>query len=192
MIGINEKAKKLLELFFTFLKIGAFTFGGGYAMIPLIQAETVKNQWLDAERLVNFIAVSESTPGPFAVNTATYIGRQAGGIAGAVCATLGVVLPSFVIILIIAGCYESFKNSRIVKGAMYGLRPAVIGLIAAAVVSVGKTAFFGSGFEFNGSLLCSFGILEITSYLAFGKKVHPIMIILISAVLGIAAGYIIN
>ena len=192
VIGINEKAKKLLELFFTFLKIGAFTFGGGYAMIPLIQAETVKNQWLDAERLVNFIAVSESTPGPFAVNTATYIGRQAGGIAGAVCATLGVVLPSFVIILIIAGCYESFKNSRIVKGAMYGLRPAVIGLIAAAVVSVGKTAFFGSGFEFNGSLLCSFGILEITSYLAFGKKVHPIMIILISAVLGIAAGYIIN
>lgn len=192
MIGINEKAKKLLELFFTFLKIGAFTFGGGYAMLPLIQAETVKNQWLDAERLVNFIAVSESTPGPFAVNTATYIGRQAGGIAGAVCATLGVVLPSFVIILIIAGCYESFKNSRIVKGAMYGLRPAVIGLIAAAVVSVGKTAFFGSGFEFNGSLLCSFGILAITSYLAFGKKVHPIMIILISAVLGIAAGYIIN
>ena len=192
MIGINEKAKKLLELFFTFLKIGAFTFGGGYAMLPLIQAETVKNQWLDAERLVNFITVSESTPGPFAVNTATYIGRQAGGIAGAVCATLGVVLPSFVIILIIAGCYESFKNSRIVKGAMYGLRPAVIGLIAAAVVSVGKTAFFGSGFEFNGSLLCSFGILAITSYLAFGKKVHPIMIILISAVLGIAAGYIIN
>jgi len=192
VIGINEKAKKLLELFFTFLKIGAFTFGGGYAMLPLIQAETVKNQWLDAERLVNFIAVSESTPGPFAVNTATYIGRQAGGIAGAVCATLGVVLPSFVIILIIAGCYESFKNSRIVKGAMYGLRPAVIGLIAAAVVSVGKTAFFGSGFEFNGSLLCSFGILAITSYLAFGKKVHPIMIILISAVLGIAAGYIIN
>lgn len=181
-----------IRLFLTFLKIGAFTFGGGYAMLPLIQAETVKNQWLDAERLVNFIAVSESTPGPFAVNTATYIGRQAGEIAGAVCATLGVVLPSFVIILIIAGCYESFKNSRIVKGAMYGLRPAVIGLIAAAVVSVGKTAFFGSGFEFNGSLVCSFGILAITSYLAFGKKVHPIMIILISAVLGIAAGYIIN
>ena len=193
MIGINEKAKKLLELFFTFLKIGAFTFGGGYAMIPLIQSEIADTKgWISTEDILDVVAIAESTPGPFAVNTATYIGRQAGGIASAVCATLGVVLPLFVIILIIAGCYESFKNSRIVKGAMYGLRPAVIGLIAAAVVSVGKTAFFGSGFEFNGSLLCSFGILAITSYLAFGKKVHPIMIILISAVLGIAAGYIIN
>ena len=100
--------------------------------------------WLTAEEIVNFIAVSESTPGPFAVNIATYIGSVRGGAAGAVCATLGVVLPSFLIILAIARCYKKFKSSRIVAGLMSGLKPAVIGLIAAAVLTVGKTVFLNS------------------------------------------------
>ena len=118
-----------LELFFTFLKIGAFTFGGGYAMLPLIQSEVEAKGWMTNEELINFIAVSESTPGPFAVNISTYVGAETGGIVGSACATLGVVLPSFLIILLVAKCFEKFKSSFAVKGCMTGLKPAVIGLI---------------------------------------------------------------
>lgn len=134
-----------IELFFTFFKIGLFTVGGGYAMLPLIRTEVLSKGWLTAEEIVNFIAVSESTPGPFAVNIATYIGSVRGGAAGAAFATLGVVLPSFLIILAIARCYKKFKSSKIVAGLMSGLKPAVIGLIAAAVLTVGKTVFFEFG-----------------------------------------------
>ena len=91
-----------LELFWVFFLIGAFTFGGGYAMLPLMQAEVTAKGWISNEAVVNFIAVSESTPGPFAINMATYVGSEMGGVLGAACATLGVVLPSFVIILIVA------------------------------------------------------------------------------------------
>ena len=133
-----------IELFFTFFKIGLFTVGGGYAMLPLIRTEVLSKGWLTAEEIVNFIAVSESTPGPFAVNIATYIGSVRGGAAGAAFATLGVVLPSFLIILAIARCYKKFKSSKIVAGLMSGLKPAVIGLIAAAVLTVGKTVFLNS------------------------------------------------
>ena len=133
-----------LELFWTFLTIGTFTFGGGYAMLPLIQ-EQVAARWGDIitnESMVNFIAVSESTPGPFAVNMATYIGAEMGGVFGSVCATLGVVLPSFVVILIVAKCYDKFRESRIIKGCMTGLKPAVVGLIGGAILSVALTVFF--------------------------------------------------
>ena len=98
----------LLELFLTFFKIGMFTIGGGYAMLPLIQADVIAHGWMPEEQIVNFIAVSESTPGPFAINISTYVGSQVGGILGAVCATLGVVLPSFIIILIVARIFEKF------------------------------------------------------------------------------------
>ena len=94
----------LLHLFLTFFKIGLFTIGGGYAMIPLIQEEVLQNHWLSFTDLIDFIAVSESTPGPFAVNIATYIGAETAGVLGAVCATVGVVLPSFLIILLVAKC----------------------------------------------------------------------------------------
>ncbi len=183
----------LLELFLTFFKIGAFTFGGGYAMLPLITEEVLNNKWLSEEAIVNFIAVSESTPGPFAVNIATYVGGQLGGILGSVCATLGVVLPSFIIILIVAKCYEKFKNSSIVEGCMKGLRPAVIGLIGTAIVTVGRTALFPKGVSVDEllsiELLCSLIIFAISAFLIFKKKTHPIVVILIAAVLGIAAGY---
>lgn len=182
----------LLELFLTFFKIGAFTFGGGYAMLPLMQAEVLKNGWATNEEIVNFIAVSESTPGPFAINMATYIGSEMGGILGAACATLGVVLPSFIVILIVAKCFEKFKTNRIVAGCMSGLKPAVIGLIAAAVVSIGQTVLFPAGIAFSVfgtlSFWFSVGILVLMAVLAF-KKVHPILIICLSAVLGIALGY---
>ncbi|MBQ4048670.1 MAG: chromate transporter [Clostridia bacterium] len=181
-----------LELFLTFFKIGAFTFGGGYAMLPLIQAEVEAKGWITQEAIVNFIAVSESTPGPFAINMATYIGAEMGGVLGSVCATLGVVMPSFVIILIVAKCFEKFKKNRIVKGCMSGLKPAAIGLIAAAVVSVGATVFFPAGWDtavFSGTpFWISLGICAVMAVAAF-KKVHPILIICVSAVIGIAAGY---
>ena len=184
-----------LELFWTFFSIGALTFGGGYAMLPLIQ-EQVAARWgnvISAEAMVNFIAVSESTPGPFAVNMATYIGSQMGGVLGSVCATLGVVLPSFVIILIVARCYDKFRNSRIVKGCMSGLKPAVVGLIGNALVNVLMTVFFPAGIS-----LAVFASLQIYIYLAIFaimlilafKKVHPIIIICLSAVLGIVVGYL--
>ncbi len=117
------------DLFLTFLKIGLFTFGGGYAMLPMIQEEVSAHSWLNQSELIDFIAVSESTPGPFAVNIATFVGTRTGGIFGGLCATFGVVLPSFVIILFVARFYQKFKSSKLVAGAMNGLKPAVVGLI---------------------------------------------------------------
>ena len=190
-----------LELFGVFFMIGAFTFGGGYAMLPLIQREVISRGWMTDERILNFIAVSESTPGPFAINMATYVGQEMGGrdfglwgnLLGAFCATLGVVLPSFVIILLVAKFFEKFKESRLVKGCMTGLKPAVIGLIGSAIVSTGMTVFFPTGLA-----LSAFATVEFISALVIFvlalvlalKKVHPILIILISAALGIAVGYL--
>lgn len=183
----------LLELFFTFFKVGAFTFGGGYAMIPLIQAEVLGKAWVEPEMIVDFIAVSESTPGPFALNIATFVGTKLAGIPGAICATLGVVLPSFIIILIVAHFFDKFRKSKIVEGCMSGLRPAVVGLISAAVLSVAKTAFFPGGFSVSilreFSFICSIVIFAICAFFTFKKKTHPILIILLSAVLGIIVGY---
>ena len=178
----------LLELFWTFFKIGAFTFGGGYAMLPLIQAEVAAHGWMDAEELINFVAVSESTPGPFAVNISTFVGLRLVGIPGAICATLGVALPSFVIILIVAKCFQRFKNSALVQGCMSGLRPAVVGLIATALLSVGQTVFFPDGIAFGAAFFVSLGVFLLSAVLAF-KKLHPIWIIVISAAIGVAAGY---
>lgn len=184
-----------LELFWTFLTIGTFTFGGGYAMLPLIQ-EQVAAHWGDVisqEAMINFIAVSESTPGPFAINMATYIGSVMGGPFGSVCATLGVVVPSFVIILIVARCYDKFRDNRIVKGCMTGLKPAVVGLIANAVLGVLMTVFFPAGLSLavftNVTFYIYAAIFAVMLVLAF-KKVHPIIIICLSAVLGIAVGYL--
>lgn len=184
-----------LELLWTFFKIGALTFGGGYAMLPLIQSEVIAHGWLSEEDLINFIAVSESTPGPFAVNVSTYIGMTTGGLFGAFCATFGVVLPSFIIILIVAKCFERFRSSRIVSGCMSGLKPAVIGMIGAAIISVGKTVFFPEGFSaavFSGAefwiSLCIFGVMLVLAL----RKVHPILIISGSAAAGIVSMLIVN
>ena len=162
-----------IRLLWTFFKIGAFTFGGGYAMLPLVESEVVAHGWMSEQDIINFIAVSESTPGSFA--------------------TLGVVLPSFIIILIIAGCYKRFKNSGVVKGCMSGLKPAVVGLIGASVISVGRQVFIPEGFTLEvfktSGTYVSIGILALALILSF-KKVHPVIIIVLSAILGIAAGYI--
>ena len=185
----------LLELFLTFFMIGAVTVGGGYAMLPLMQ-EQVALHWGDIipqETITNFIAVSESTPGPFAVNMATYVGSEVAGLAGSACATLGVILPSFIIILIVAKCYEKFRNSSIVKGCMTGLKPAVVGLIAGAILTVASGVFFPAGLSLavfrTPAFYLSAGIFLVMLVLAL-KKVHPILLILMSAVAGIVIGYL--
>lgn len=182
-----------LEVFWTFFTIGAFTIGGGYAMLPLIQEAVLEKGWAEAQALIDFVAVSESTPGPFAVNLATYVGSQTGGILGAFCATLGVVLPSFLVILVVAKCYERFCSSKIVKGCMSGMKPAVVGLIGTALLGIVQTVLFpaGLGWEVFSTAgfyvsLALFGTMLVLAV----KKVHPILIICISAVVGIAAGYL--
>lgn len=176
-----------LKLFWEFLKIGLFTFGGGYAMLPLIEETVLANGWLSKQQLVDFIAVSESTPGPFAVNISTYIGERMGGIPGALCATAGVVLPSFLIILIVARCYEKFKKSKIVNGCLSGLRPAVVALIGSAALSVGSSVF-DLNVILSAENFVFAGIIIIAGIMAY-KKLHPILIIGVSGFIGIAAGY---
>lgn len=181
-----------LELFLTFFLIGAFTFGGGYAMLPLIQEQVVAHGWMEASQITDFIAVSESTPGPFAINISTYVGMEMGGLLGAACATFGVVLPSFIVILIVARCYAAFKNSRIVSGCMTGLRPVVVGLIGSAVLTMAADAFFPAGASLASVMTMAFivsaMIFAVMLVLAF-RKVSPVVIILLSAALGIAGGF---
>ncbi len=182
-----------LELFITFFTIGLFTFGGGYAMLPLIQQKVVEKGWMSVEQIVDFVAVSESTPGPFAVNISTYVGAEMGGVLGSICATLGVVLPSFIIILIVAKCYIRFKNSKLVSGAMFALRATVVGLMAGAVFGMLPTVFLSAGVAWSSVLtpqfLCSAAIFSVMLVLAL-KKISPILIILCSAGAGILSGYL--
>ena len=182
---------ELINLFLMFFKIGVFTFGGGYAMLPLIQEEVAARGLMTVEELVSFVAISESTPGPFAVNIATYVGLHHAGILGSVFATLGVVMPSFIIILIVAHFFEKFKTNRAVKGLMSGLRPGVVGLLAAAVVTMGKSVFFKAGWVFDLKLLLAAVIFGITLFLSLRKK-HPILLIVLAAALGMAGMYIIE
>ena len=183
-----------LELFYTFFKIGLFTIGGGYAMIPMITDQVVSKGWLQLSQLIDFIAVSESTPGPFAANIATFIGMEQGGLLGAFCATLGVVLPSFIIILIISKYfYDRFVDNFYVQGALSGLRPAVLGLIASAALTVLLSAVFHGaplvgGIEelIHAFSLPNFIILAVLAGMKFFlKKMHPILLIVIASGLGL-------
>ncbi len=183
---------ELIRLFITFFKIGLFTFGGGYAMIPLIQEEVIRNQWLDSiDTLVDFIAISESTPGPFAVNIATFIGFHEEGIIGAVFATLGVVLPSFIIIILIARFFRRFQSNKYVKGFLAGVKPVIIGILGAVAIdfilrSTGHTDVMNLGnWTLDIPALVIFGLLVVI-YRVF-NRLNPIYLILISAVFGLVA-----
>ena len=161
-------------------------------MIPLIQKEVVeRRKWMTDGDILDIIAIAESTPGPIAINAATFMGYKTAGFWGAVCCTTGVVLPSFLIILLVARFYAAFRSSAIVSGAMGGLRPAVIGMIGAAVVSVGQTVFLPEGLAAVTAypLVCSLAIFALMAVLTH-KKLHPIVIILLSALLGIVTGYL--
>lgn len=131
------KRNRSLDLFMTFLKIGTFTFGGGYAMIPMIEREIAeKKQWISKEELSDMVAIAETTPGPIAVNVATFVGYKTEGKRGAICSTLGVVLPSFLIILALAGVYRLVIDNPYVQSAFWGIRIGVLALIAKAVVTM--------------------------------------------------------
>lgn len=184
---------KYLMLFLTFFKIGMLSFGGGYGMIALIREDCLRYGWLSEEELLNFIAVSESTPGPIAVNIATFVGSSQGGFWGSLLATFGVVLPSFIIILLIAALFKNILKYAGVKATIEGFKPAIVGLVAATALTMFLSLIFGisnigSAFSFDWRGLLIFGILEIIffGYLKIRKKeFSPILLIIISAVLGV-------
>ena len=173
---------QLLPLFLTFFKIGAFTFGGGYAMIPLIQRETVEGRkWITDEDVLEIIAIAESTPGPIAINSATFVGSRVAGVAGAACATLGVILPSFVIILIVAKLLDAFQHLRAVQYAFFGIRAGVLALILMAFWNMYKKCPKG---------LVSYCIAAGSFLLAAILKVNVLIVILCCALAGLVTSLV--
>ena len=194
-----------LRLFYEFFKTGLFAVGGGMATIPFLYDMADATGWFTRIDVDNMIAVGESTPGPIGVNMATYVGYITGGtvgglpaaILGAVVATLGLITPSIIVILIIASFLKSFRNNRYVDSAFYGLRPASTGLIAAAGLSVVVSNLFYSDALAQGLSLAVFNwkgwvlaivLWVLTNKVKQTKKLHPIIFILASAVVGIALG----
>ena len=183
----------MLSLFLVFLKIGALTFGGGYAMIPLIQEEVLINGWFTESEFLNFIAIAESTPGPVAINMATFIGASQYGFIGALLATLGVVLPSFIIIIVIASILRGILKYAGVQAVLKGMRPVVSGLIFATgigillIVIIGTNKISGT-VSFDPRALIVFAIIATIAilYKKIRKKaISPIILIIISALLGV-------
>ena len=181
-----------LTLFLTFLEIGAVSFGGGYGMISLIREKAMAFGWMTEEELLNVIAVAESTPGPIAVNMATFVGSRQGGVLGSLIATIGVILPSFIIILLIAALIRNFLKYSGVKAFLGGVRPCIVGLILSTAITMGisKLVGFASVGDAIAPDLC--GIIIFATLLAISivwskikkKKPSPIVMILISAGLG--------
>ena len=172
----------LWNLFFTFFKLGLFTIGGGYAMIPLIDRDVVeRNRWVERGDFVDLLAVAQSAPGVFAVNISIFIGYRLRGVRGAVAAAVGNVLPSVVIILLIALFFNRFREYRIVNNVFMGVRPAVVALIAAPVFSVAKTAKIG---------WTNVWIPILSALLIVAMGVSPVYIILLAAVGGFVWGKI--
>ncbi len=189
----EEKPMIYLKLFLTFLEIGAFSFGGGYGMISLVREVVIENGWLSEGEFINFVAVSESTPGPLAVNMATFVGASQGGIPGALLATAGVVLPSFVIILIIAALIKNLLRYAGVKAFLSGVRPCVVALVLATAATMALSLFFslktlGEPVSADWRALLIFVVLAVFSLilkLAKKKSPSPILMIVLSAGLGI-------
>ena len=169
--------KELMKIFLTFFKIGAFTFGGGYAMIPLIQREAVENHhWVTDEDILDIVAIAESTPGPIAVNAATFVGYRVRGFWGAVAATLGVVLPSFVIILAISYVLRQFQQLKAVQYAFQGIRAGVLVLMLKALIKMFKT---------NRKGIVAYVIMGLSFVLTAVCKVNTFLVIALCAVLGL-------
>lgn len=168
---------KYWKLFLEFFKIGLFTFGGGLSMIPLIQKTVVeKNKWITDEEMVDMIAISESTPGPIAVNCATFIGYKVGKIWGGILATLGVVLPSFIIICIISIFYEKFIQVEVIKWAFLGIKAGVAALILNAGIKIFKKS------EHN---LFSIAIMLLAIEIALFTSIHTVFVIIFGLVVGV-------
>ena len=179
-----------LELLIGFLKVGCFSFGGAYGAIPLIRDVVMSYGWMTEEELTYMIAVSESTPGPIMVNLATFVGNTQGGIIGAILATLAVVLPSFLIILLVSAVMKKLLKNKYVQAALRGLKPCIIGLVMATGVFMVITHCLSltAGFMVDWKALFLTVVLAAVLYLSkplFKKKVSPIILIIISAILGI-------
>ncbi len=182
-----------LQLFLTFLKVGAFAFGGGYAMLSLIGDSFLAYSWMTEEELLNFAGVETVIPGPIAVNMATFIGYEQGGFLGALLATVGVVLPSFIIILIVAALIKNLMKYPAVNAFITGMRPALGGLILATAATMGLTVFLGFEklgsaivFDWRTLVILAVVIAVPTVYKKLIKKeFSPILLILVSAVFGI-------
>ncbi len=169
--------KQLLDLFLTFAKVGVMTFGGGYAMLPILQREVVENKgWATEEELMDYFAIGQCTPGVIAVNTATFIGKKYRGTLGAIFTTLGVIFPSLIIIMLLAGVIEAFSHIAWVQHAFGGIRVCVCVLIANAVVKLGKKAIVDT------ATLLIFLAVTIAS---FFTSVSPVIIVVLAATLGI-------
>ncbi len=181
-----------LKLFYEFAKIGLFNFGGGMASIPFLRDLSIRTGWYTLEQLTDFIAISESTPGPMAVNIATYAGYTTGGILGGVIATFGLIFPAFFLITLMAKFLDKFRDNKYVDWAFYGLRPCVLALIASSLLSLLKVTMFSSGatlftlashinFRAWGIFILIFCLLNYKPL----KKVHPVAFLALSAVLGV-------
>ena len=169
--------KKLLQIFWTFFKIGAFTFGGGYAMIPLIQREAVENRkWVTDEDILDIVAIAESTPGPIAINSATFVGYRAGGILGSAFATFGVVLPSFVIILALSFVLQQFQDVVAVQYAFRGIQAGVLALLFKALWTMYKKTPKG---------WVSYVVIGVSFLLTAILKINVIFVIIGCAVFGL-------
>ena len=181
-----------LQLFWEFFKTGLFAIGGGMATLPFLYDISDQTGWFTHMQLADMVAVSESTPGPIGVNMATYVGFLTGGIGGAVIATLGLIAPSVIVILIVAAFLKAFRDSKYVAGAFYGLRPASTALIAAALVSVARVTFFVGDFSVENimvnwkAIVLAAVLLMLTRWTPKVKNWHPIVFIAFSAVVGAA------
>lgn len=174
-----DKLKKALKLFLTFFKIGAFTFGGGYAMIPLIQHEaTEKNKWITDEDILEIVAIAESTPGPIAINSATFVGYRVCGVLGSFMATLGVVIPSFVIILVISFALNAFQSLRVVQYAFMGIRAGVLALVMKALVSMFKKCEKSA---------VSYAVMAFAAALGIFTDINVFLIIIFCALFGLVS-----
>ncbi|SHJ73138.1 chromate transporter [Clostridium amylolyticum] len=187
---------KLLMLFLSFFKIGLFSFGGGYAMIPLIQKEIETNNYLPASQFADIIAIAEMTPGPIAVNSATFVGYKVSGVLGSLFATIGVALPSLIIAILISRMFFKYQNHPLNESIFYGIRPVIPALIMTAAIFVAETSIFPNGLSnlsLRGLFSNPLGVIDIPSiiiliitFVSLIKfKINPILAILGSGILGV-------
>lgn len=178
-----------LSLFWEFLKVGAFAIGGGLATIPFLVTLSQTSGWYTVDELANMVAVAESTPGPIGVNVATYVGFKVLGVGGGIIATLGLITPSFIVILIISTMLDKFRNSKAVNDAFHTIRPASSGLITAALYSLVMMSFFTANvFDWRKLALAAL-LFVLTNYVPKVKKLHPVVFLLFAAAVGIVLGF---
>jgi len=173
-----------LKLFLSFFKIGLFSFGGGYAMIPLIQKEIETNGWLTHRQFIDIIAVSQVTPGPIAVNSATFVGYKVAGLGGALISTIGVALPTFILAVILSKIVKNAAQNPILQGMLHGVRPVVLSLISLAAVYVANEVLFSSA-QYLGIEWASVLLIVISFFAVIKFKVHPILLIFLAGFAGL-------